>query len=373
MSTNKVNVMKVNTDVDTRLSKSQLLPRKRTISTKGQMRSVMLKKVYYDRPMFTYHGSTGELKKSRATSFATKEPSRLTKATTDSSTRKQIASHTITAFNECLIANTALMGAGNCQDAAESQTKREVSENSETFSEKIKNVNPSTTSPTPMLYGNVLKNAGSGVSFAEKLTDVNKRKKKIEIETSIDMISGVHDLKENAGTVVGASNETTNTKNANKSSESGKLDGILNETQNIPLRRHKNRIMSPISYRKIFYDETADKWFEHRIFEEDLKLTSAPQPDTPTENAEIRYQQMTTDDAIPRRVKGRKTSKIRGILPTAFVKMKRCPIAPYHKIEMTDQLRMELHKRNMPVVPTYFQEHLFKFGKLPFRGNPRPR
>lgn len=120
-----------------------------------------------------------------------------------------------------------------------------------------------------------------------------------------------------------------------------------------------------IKYRKLYYSEDQHKWIEHVIIDEEID------PAQPKNRRKLstgsRYERIK-----PHRVKGRRTSALRDILPTAMVKSdgKKRKL-PYDKIEVTDLLRMELHKRKMPVVPSYFQEHIFKFGKLPFRGNPR--
>lgn len=136
-------------------------------------------------------------------------------------------------------------------------------------------------------------------------------------------------------------------------------------------RRPKGSATRP--YRKIFYSESEGKWIEHRIFEGELKAThelSGPQP-FPETNAAAGRRRRAAEPGFPRKVKGRKTSKMRELLPTAFVKGGERQDQPCRKIDVTDQLRMELYKRNMPVVPTSYQEHIFKFGKPPFRGNPR--
>lgn len=133
-------------------------------------------------------------------------------------------------------------------------------------------------------------------------------------------------------------------------------------------RRPKPIVSKP--FRKIFYSEKEGKWIEHRIFESEPKITnelSGPQPFPKTNAARRRRPQL----GPPHKVKGRKTSKMREMLPTAFVKGGDKPDQPCRKIEVTDQLRMELYKRNMPVVPTFYQEHIYRFGKPPFRGNPR--
>ncbi|XKL63493.1 hypothetical protein PGB90_005857 [Kerria lacca] len=127
---------------------------------------------------------------------------------------------------------------------------------------------------------------------------------------------------------------------------------------------------SPVCYSKIFYNEAEDKWIEYRIFEEEEKFKlSQMLTVSPMEN------QIKEQSIIPktkcRRLKGRKTSKLQRMLPTAFIKTDKREDLPYQKIEVTDQLRMELHKRNMPVVPCYFQKHIIEYGKLPFRSNPR--
>lgn len=140
-------------------------------------------------------------------------------------------------------------------------------------------------------------------------------------------------------------------------------------------RTRQQRRSKPVTskpFRKIFYSEREGKWIEHRIFESELKMTndlSGPQP-FPKTNA-ARRRRHTTEMGLPHKVKGRKTSKMREMLPTAFVKGGEKQDQPCRKIDVTDQLRMELYKRNMPVVPTSYQEHIYKFGKPPFRGNPR--
>lgn len=119
-----------------------------------------------------------------------------------------------------------------------------------------------------------------------------------------------------------------------------------------------------IRYRKLFYNEAENKWIEHIIVQEEHDPAQIRCPKIQRDSG--------FDDMQPRRLKGRQKNTLKEVLPTAFVvadKQRKCP---YDKILVNDTLRVELHKRNMPIVPPFFQEYIFKYGKLPFRGNPRP-
>lgn len=138
-------------------------------------------------------------------------------------------------------------------------------------------------------------------------------------------------------------------------------------------RQRPPKSAAPKPFRKIFFSESEGKWIEHRIFESELKTThelSGPQPFPKPNAAGRRRRRAAPQLGAPHKVKGRKTSKMREMLPTAFVKGGDQD-QPCRKIDVTDQLRIELYKRNMPVVPTSYQQHIYKFGKPPFRGNPR--
>lgn len=126
-------------------------------------------------------------------------------------------------------------------------------------------------------------------------------------------------------------------------------------------RRRILQYKSPVQYRKVFYDENEHKWIQHQIFEEDYKTSKSPLKPTEKSRSKI---------GKPHQIKGRRTTVMRQMLPTAFVKLDNS--FPFYNIQITDPLRIDLYKRKMPVVPTYFQEHIYKFGKLPFRNNPRP-
>lgn len=126
-------------------------------------------------------------------------------------------------------------------------------------------------------------------------------------------------------------------------------------------RRRISQYSSPVQYRKVFYDENEHKWIEHQIFEEDYKTSKSPLKPIKKTRSKI---------GKPHQIKGRRTTVMRQMLPTAFMKLDNS--VPFYNIQITDPLRIELYKRKMPVVPTYFQEHIYKFGKLPFRNNPRP-
>lgn len=123
---------------------------------------------------------------------------------------------------------------------------------------------------------------------------------------------------------------------------------------------HSEDDSSHVRYRKLFYSERENKWVEHLILEEDEPSGT----DSKCKDEKEKFD-------LPHLVKGRQTQRFKQWLPTAFIKTERNRCF-YDRIHVTDELRMELHKRKMPVVGSYFQEHIFKFGKLPFRGNPRP-
>lgn len=126
---------------------------------------------------------------------------------------------------------------------------------------------------------------------------------------------------------------------------------------------------SVVGYRKLVYNEEDDKWVEHWKIEEDIRRAKKKAKEQKL------LKKLEADKRAPKvhPVKGRITAKIQVMFPTAIVKQdRRHGGALYQSILMTDPLRIELHKRRAPIVPTYYQEHIAKYGKLPFRNNPRP-
>lgn len=125
---------------------------------------------------------------------------------------------------------------------------------------------------------------------------------------------------------------------------------------------------SIVGYRKLVYSETDDKWVEYWKLEEDAKRANKKQK---TQKLLDRWQAQKLKPKV-HPVKGRITAKMQVMFPTAIVKQDRRHGQYHQSILMTDPLRIELYKRRAPIVPTYYQEHIVKFGKLPFRNNPRP-
>ncbi len=121
---------------------------------------------------------------------------------------------------------------------------------------------------------------------------------------------------------------------------------------------------SVVAYRKLVFNEEQNKWIEHLKVEEDLKKLRQQK------KREAVVAKIPPPVTNVHKVKGRSTAKMQVMFPTAIIKQDRR--RGFNHITMTDPLRIELHKRKAPIVPTYFQEHILKYGKLPFRNNPRP-
>ena len=175
---------------------------------------------------------------------------------------------------------------------------------------------------------------------------------KLEFDSKAKVTSGTPELKTHS--------ESISVQQSQLRKRSSSSNGEPNEI--IQKMRYQRRY--PITYRKIFYDDAHHKWIEHQIYEVNNDESSETMKRKIVPKSVKRPRK-------PRRVKGRQTAIMRHMLPTALIKSKNDDDKIYRNIDMTDQLRMELHKRNMPVVPMYFQEHIYKFGKLPFRNNPR--
>lgn len=126
------------------------------------------------------------------------------------------------------------------------------------------------------------------------------------------------------------------------------------------------RSPSVVGYRKVMYDEEDHKWVEHWKVEEDAKRAKE------RKRREAQLARTAAKQVLAaRKVKGRTTARMQVMFPTAIIRQDRRH-GFVHAINMTDPLRLELHKRKAPIVPTFYQQHILKYGKLPFRNNPRP-
>ncbi|XKL64969.1 hypothetical protein PGB90_005055 [Kerria lacca] len=136
-----------------------------------------------------------------------------------------------------------------------------------------------------------------------------------------------------------------------------------------PLERKKqielSKSPSIVGYRKVVYDESTNKWVEH------WKMIANMQKFDKVNDETVKGKNMRANNNACHKVKGRCTARMQMMFPTAIIRPDRRH-GFQHNIMMTDNLRIELHKRKAPIVPTYFQDHILKFGKLPFRNNPRP-
>ncbi|KAK7585989.1 hypothetical protein V9T40_000168 [Parthenolecanium corni] len=128
------------------------------------------------------------------------------------------------------------------------------------------------------------------------------------------------------------------------------------------------RSPSIVGYRKVMYDEQDHKWIAHWKMEEDAKRAKERRKLEALKAKTVAKQQQLPK---PHKVKGRSTAQMQVMFPTAIIKEDRRH-GFVHNINMTDPLRLELHKRKAPIVPTFYQKHILQFGKLPFRNNPRP-
>lgn len=124
------------------------------------------------------------------------------------------------------------------------------------------------------------------------------------------------------------------------------------------------RSPSLIVHRKIIFDENAQKWVEYKKFIESEKRVLERKHER-----ERKKKVKNSSRAEPHKVRGRTTTRIQTLFPTALIRTNK---DNFENITVTDPLRIELYKRRAPLVPTYFQQHIIKFGKLPFRNNPRP-
>lgn len=125
-----------------------------------------------------------------------------------------------------------------------------------------------------------------------------------------------------------------------------------------------HRSPSLVVHRKIIYDENAQKWVEYKKFIESEKRVLERK-----HKREKKEKAKNTTRVEPHKVRGRTTTHIQTLFPTALIRTNK---NNFENITVTDPLRIELYKRRAPLVPTYFQQHIMKFGKLPFRNNPRP-
>lgn len=138
----------------------------------------------------------------------------------------------------------------------------------------------------------------------------------------------------------------------------------------VPEEEYEEVSVSPsiVGYRKLVYDEPENKWVEYWKIEEDARRAQKK------EKTQKLLEKLNVQKAKPKihPVKGKITAKMQVMFPTAIVKQDKRHGQYYQNILMTDPLRIELYKRRAPIVPTFYQEHIVKYGKLPFRNNPRP-